>query len=394
MSGFTIPNTPDAANQNQAEPDSLDFQILGNQKNGIVSGMAVTPGSGQTVAVASGEVLINGSYYTFGGISPLNLTAYASTNFFDVIYARVSSGTITCYVAPGTGGIGNPRYPSTGTSPGQINPDTDVVLASVWRSGATAPTVNEITDKRIFVRSSTSRVGATATGGNHADIWVQPTSWTPSATLEGPLSVNVNGTWYKLARHSANFTAGTITASSFVGPLSGNADTATNATNASYATVAGSLNPVHQEIYLAHGQNGEVLAVIKGRDQSNGFYLQSWRGTYEGGTPELAFVDWFGNFRATSVGARSDARLKKDITYENSELGNVIDDLKPATFKFIEGNNKKHLGFIAQDVEEVLPIAVESSSDGWLSVDFSPIVAALVAKCQDLEARLKNLEAQ
>jgi hypothetical protein len=87
-----------------------------------------------------------------------------------------------------------------------------VVLASVWRINSSAPATNAITDKRVFVRSNSSRVGATPAGGNHADTWVQPTSWTPSTNLAGPLSVNVNGQWYRLARYSENFTAGTITA--------------------------------------------------------------------------------------------------------------------------------------------------------------------------------------
>lgn len=219
MPGFTIPNTPDAANQNQAEPDSLDFQIIGNQRNGIVNGMAVTPGSAVTVAVASGEVLINGIHYTFGGNSSLTLTTYASTNFFDIVYARVSGGTITCYVAPGVGGIGNPRYPATG----QINFDTDVVLAAIWRTGATTPTTGEITDKRVFVRSNASRINADTVSSNRGstgDTFVNG-AWSPSSNLVSPLSVKVGSTWYNLARYSENFSAGVITAN-LVGNVTGN----------------------------------------------------------------------------------------------------------------------------------------------------------------------------
>lgn len=215
MSGFTIPNTPDATNQNQAEPDSLDFQILGKQVNGVVSGMTITPGSGQSVNVASGEVLINGSYYTYAGTTNFPLTSYSTSSFFDVVVMRLSGSSVSPVVLAGNSGT-NPRFSSS------VNLATDVVLASVWRTGASAPSSGEITDKRVFVRSNANRVGATATGGNHADLWVQPTTWTPSTTLESPVSVNVNGTWYKLARYSENFTAGTITATNFVGTLTGN----------------------------------------------------------------------------------------------------------------------------------------------------------------------------
>jgi hypothetical protein len=201
MSGFTIPNTPDASvsNQNQAEPDSLDFQIIGNQKSGVVSGLAVTPGSGATVAVSSGEILLNGAYHTYSS-GTVALTTYTTLPFFDVIVARVSGGVVTCFAVSGSQTT-NPRFPSAGT-PGSstvVDLDTEVVLAAVWRTGA-GVIPNEIVDKRVFVRSNTSRVGPTPTGGVHADTWTVPTSWTPNLnTLAGPLSVKVGSTWRNLA---------------------------------------------------------------------------------------------------------------------------------------------------------------------------------------------------
>lgn len=432
MSGFTIPNTPDAANQNQAEPDSLDFQILGNQKNGIVSGMAVTRVEGsQAVAVGSGEVLINGSYYTFGGISPLNLTAYASTNFFDVIYARVSSGTITCYVAPGTGGIGNPRYPSTGTSPGQINPDTDVVLASVWRSGATAPAVNEITDKRIFVRSSTSRVGATATGGNHADLWVQPTSWTPSATLEGPLSVNVNGTWYKLARHSTDFTAGTITASLFSGPLSGNVtgNVTGNLTGNVYGgTISGTLSSVSGDIvgasgYLTPNYNVDPLP---GYSYGTGYIgwsnsLGSWsvsgplyfgQGFYTYSTVTLPYINGYGSVTAsgTPIVINSSNNLRKQSSSSRRFKENIQEytfsdavlSINPVTYDYKQGvleddlDRTGHFGLIAEDLHDAgLTYLVRYDNNGEVeSIKYDLLSVELLGIVKKLSARIDALEAQ
>jgi hypothetical protein len=241
MSGFTIPNTPDSFNQNQAEPDSLDFQILGNQRSGVVSGCAVSPNAtAQKVTVAAGEVLINGSYYPYaGGI--VDLTAYASPAFFDVIYARLSGSTVTCYaVAPATGST-NPRFPSSGSGANQVNLDTtDVVLASIYRVDNGVVDSGAIVDKRVFVRSTTNRtLGDTvsANRGSAGDTFVN-TSWTPGSTTASPFSVKVGSTWYNLAYWTANSnisTSGTITAGSFVGPLSGNATTATSATSATSA---------------------------------------------------------------------------------------------------------------------------------------------------------------
>jgi hypothetical protein len=232
MAGFTIPNTPDAYNQNQAEPDSLDFQILGNHGNAVVSGCEVTPGpSGATVAVSAGEVIVNGVHYPVSASVSLSLTAYASSPFFDIVVGRLASGTVSLVVLPGTSGA-NPVYPTITSN--------DVVLAAVWRPANTTPTTAMIVDKRLLVPTTTNRVssgvpssGTGANGETHVN-----SSWTADATLAGPLSVKVGGTWYQVARYSSNFTAGTVTATSFVGALTGNASTATLATTATLANTA------------------------------------------------------------------------------------------------------------------------------------------------------------
>lgn len=201
MAGFNIPNTPDAFNQNQAEPDSLDFQVLGNQKNAVISGMEVTPGSGATVAVASGEVIVNGVYYTYAG-GTVTLTAYSTLPFFDIIVARLSGSTITCYPVPGNADT-NPRYPAVGSSAGQVNPATDVVLAAVWRPDNSAPSSGMVVDKRLFVRSTGARVASgTASGGSTGDLHVN-SSWSADSSNNSALSVKVGSTWYKLARGGA-----------------------------------------------------------------------------------------------------------------------------------------------------------------------------------------------
>ncbi len=217
MAGFTIPNTPDAYNQNQAEPDSLDFQILGDQRYGVISGMVVTPEVGGTVAVAAGVVLVNGQQHSFAGVQGVVLTPYVSAPFFDLIVARYDgSSNVTVAVLAGT--TVNPRYPS-------INGDTDVVLATVWRD-TSGLTVNHITDKRYFVRGNSNYVepgDPDPARGVTGDIWIK-SNWTAGASLDSPLSVKVGAAYVNLARWSG--TENIITTGSFTGAnltLSGNA---------------------------------------------------------------------------------------------------------------------------------------------------------------------------
>lgn len=216
MPGFTIPNTPDPAiaNTNQAEPDSVDFQILGQQTNGVVSGCAVTPavGSGPPkVAVATGEVLINGVYRTLTANPSLNLTSYGSATFFEVVIARASGSGAVAEVLAGTASNTNPQFPTVDFS-------NSVVLAAIWRTGNSDLGASAVIDKRMFVRSNANRVVAGTTDnaiGASGDTWVN-SSWSPGTDLASPLSVKVGGTWYNVARTTDSFTvSGTITAGGF-----------------------------------------------------------------------------------------------------------------------------------------------------------------------------------
>lgn len=284
MSGFTIPNTPDSFNQNQAEPDSLDFQILGNQKSGVVSGMAVAPGSSaQTVAVTAGEVLVNGAYYTYAGGTVL-LNAYTSPAFFDIIHARLTGSTVTCYAVRSSTGGTNPRFPSSGTGTNDVNLDsTDVVLAAVWRVDSGIPVAQTITDKRIFVRSSTARTltdTVSANRGSTADTYVN-TAWTPGTTTASPFSVKVGSTWYNLSYWTANSnvsTTGTITAGAFVG-------NASSASSTPYSGLTGTI-PTWNQNTTGHAATATLAAKASTLSQGGGngtAMTFNWSG--QGGQP-------------------------------------------------------------------------------------------------------------
>jgi hypothetical protein len=83
---------------------------------------------------------------------------------------------------------------------------------------------------------------------------------------------------------------------------------------------------------------------------------------------------------ATGFFQSSDERLK-DIISRN---GDVI------TYKWKDGrDDKKHVGYSAQEVQKVMPDAVNEGEDGMLSVNY---IEVLVAKIAELENRIKQLE--
>ena len=102
-----------------------------------------------------------------------------------------------------------------------------------------------------------------------------------------------------------------------------------------------------------------------------------------------------GNVRGTGAYTTlSDVSTKENIVKADTKvLASSIDLLVPKHFNYI-GDTEKYLGFIAQDVESVLPDAVVSFDESKLGLRTDAIIAALVAKCQDLESRLAAVESK
>ena len=93
-----------------------------------------------------------------------------------------------------------------------------------------------------------------------------------------------------------------------------------------------------------------------------------------------------GNFNDTS-----DRALKSNIKTIPNGLG-MIEQLNPVTFNWdVQVNNQPSAGFIAQEVEEVLPDLV-NGIEGEKTIKTAGIVGYLVKAVQELSARVKELE--
>jgi hypothetical protein len=102
--------------------------------------------------------------------------------------------------------------------------------------------------------------------------------------------------------------------------------------------------------------------------------------------------DGYGYLKAAAWAYGSDRRIKENINYIQFGLDKVL-ALKPATFDYIDGV-KNNIGWIAQDVQEVIPQAVNtiSETNDQLTLKSDFIVPYLVAAIKELEARIKQLE--
>lgn len=206
---FIIPNAIDTTGSNrynaldQAEPDALDFQILGDRASGVLTGCEVTAQTvaNYTVAVSTGYVILNGTVYEIGSNPAFSLPTVPSNNRFDVIVARLTNGAMGLVAITGPDSASNPSFPPTPsrmtTTVGAalttyINPATDVVLAAVYRAGAANITKAHIVDKRSSTAPTTLRgdVVPSDTFGSNGDLYYKT-----AVSGDAGLYVKLNGTW-------------------------------------------------------------------------------------------------------------------------------------------------------------------------------------------------------
>ena len=140
-----LPNEADAFNANQAEPDSVDFEILllGHQRTGVISGCAVTESSpaAQTVDVALGEVVETGEQISVSVQADVAVSAADGTNPRIDLISINSSGTVV--VTAGTPAA-QPVLPAV--------PATSIPLATLYvAKDDNTHADNQINDKRVFV---------------------------------------------------------------------------------------------------------------------------------------------------------------------------------------------------------------------------------------------------
>ncbi len=100
----------------------------------------------------------------------------------------------------------------------------------------------------------------------------------------------------------------------------------------------------------------------------------------------------FNQVTANAFFYSSDERLKENIMPLKSSLAK-IESLQGVSFDWRD-TGKASIGFIAQDVQQVLPeiISIQDSKDSTLSVDYASIVPLLVEAIKEQQSQILELE--
>ena len=135
--------------------------------------------------------------------------------------------------------------------------------------------------------------------------------------------------------------------------------------------------------------------------------VRSWIFQIDGSSQLRTFyyngTSWATNGYQTTGGTWTNSDERRKTNIENLEYGlNEILQLTPKKFNFkhdIEGGNirQKDMGFIAQEVLPIMPLAVDAYIDGeeeYYSMNYANIVPVLVKAIQELKTQNDDLQSQ
>ena len=106
---------------------------------------------------------------------------------------------------------------------------------------------------------------------------------------------------------------------------------------------------------------------------------------------KLYFNPSTGQLNSTDYNSLSD-RNKKENVESLVDAINVINQINPVSFTWKDNGNKAY-GVIAQEIEEVLPDIVSTSSEGVKSVSYTQIIPFLVQVIQEQHKEIQRIKA-
>ena len=331
-----------------------------------------------------------------------------SINLYDL-----QANTTPFIVKGGTGNVG------IGTDSPETNAKLDVRAGSggkivLGTYDANYKVVVEAGDQLNFYNGTSAATaymnyGFTGTPGNillSRNLFVEANS---SGGISGTVRIKSDGK--VLINSSSNgalneklFVNGTVRQQSSVGL---NANGTVRSGLAAYDNTTGYSAGIGGQLVLGYIYTGSSYtegALIKMYKQNStqGHYGSGLRwAVRENGTNLTAKMDLSPSGTLTVIqdivayGSPSDKKLKQNIKPISSALDKIT-KLQGVTFDWKESDSmldiKEDIGFIAQDVQKVIPELVRKNSNGLLSMRHQGVIPMLVEAIKELEARVKELE--
>lgn len=116
-------------------------------------------------------------------------------------------------------------------------------------------------------------------------------------------------------------------------------------------------------------------------------FFPAFTNTYDLGTSSLR---WKTIYLVNSPDVSSDRRMKSEIRTTDRGLAEVL-KMKPREFKRLM-SDRKELGFIAQEMKEVVPEVVGGNEKDMYSIKYDEIIPVLVKAIQELKQEVEALK--
>ena len=250
-----------------------------------------------------------------------------------------------------------------------------------------APSVSDTIDARILTTSTT--VASLSNASGNATVTCLDISDT--VQIEGNLLPSANIT-YNLGSNTAYWndlylSGNTIYLGSLQLQASGNTFVVYTADGTTQANIdAGSIDvsaiSSGTSTIGISAPNGNAYITVGGT--ANVLVVSTDRATVTG---DMSVT---GNVTAQDVNSLSDAALKVNIQ-PLSSVDNVIRNLKGVEYDWKNGSGHSY-GFLAQEVEQILPNAVKTGSDGLKAINYQMIIPFLVETIKDMGDEIKTLK--
>jgi hypothetical protein len=132
---------------------------------------------------------------------------------------------------------------------------------------------------------------------------------------------------------------------------------------------------------------GNAMLDIKFVNNGSNTSALYWTFSTSGGFLDRMILTNAGNLTATAFFESSDARLKSNIFDLDVDVSSII-------AKTYLKNGVEEIGYLAQDVESILPSAISKRKDGYLDLSYRQVHTAKIAylekRITELEQQLKN----
>lgn len=146
----------------------------------------------------------------------------------------------------------------------------------------------------------------------------------------------------------------------------------------------------------------EARLRIFNTSEANGFVIKENGFIGMGNSAPTVRLQVTGDIIANSIAGSSDARFKTNIAAITNPLQKVLAlrgvhfNWNAAAFPQRMFSDKRTFGFIAQEVEKVLPeiVQTENTAEGYKSVQYDKVVALLVEAMKEQQKQIDSLKSQ